>query len=509
MLNISVISNIVLEPYLTKCLSEAFSQNTNIEIAVSYVSFNDIISLNVLPEHSDIIVVMVNFHECYPTANIDLYLNKVTKDDLFSDFVYKINCLYNNVKEYKSQLIWFGVEDYYLNLDNIYGSIYNQTLCLDELNIAISKIITKENSYIDLKRLIAKVGCNEAFDNKTKYRWNAPYSKELICVISTEIHKQYKILHGITPKCIVVDCDNVLWGGTISEDGIENIRLGSGLGQEYLDFQKFIVSLYLHGVILAICSKNDEGDVKRVFREHSGMVIKEDYITCFKINWACKARNIVDIAEELNIDFCHMVYVDDSSFEIESVKQKIPDIKTILYDRNSIFQNLSCFSLKQNIDIQNINIRNETYRSNTERKKLIQLCGSQEDYIKQINMVVDIHKTLPTEINRISELSQRTNKCTNGKRYTNSELVSAIENGYDFYSVYVSDKFSNLGLVGAMGIKENSLVLFTLSCRALGRNVERIMIDKLIELSIRKYEFSSTKKNDYLLDLLSKNLHIQ
>ena len=110
-----------------------------------------------------------------------------------------------------------------------------------------------------------------AYDTKGKYRWNAPYSSNLIARISQEIHKQYLVGNEITAKCIVLDCDNVLWGGILSEVGIENIVLGAnGLGREYQDFQKFMLSLFYHGVILTVCSKNDRADVMKVFREHNG-----------------------------------------------------------------------------------------------------------------------------------------------------------------------------------------------------------------------------------------------
>lgn len=117
-------------------------------------------------------------------------------------------------------------------------------------------IVEENDTYVDLKTIIAKLGIERVFDNKSKYRWNTPYSRDLLQAVAGEVHKQYMIRNGITKKCVVLDCDNVLWGGILSEDGIEEIQLGSsGLGRSYQDFQQFILNLYYHGIIIAICRR--------------------------------------------------------------------------------------------------------------------------------------------------------------------------------------------------------------------------------------------------------------
>lgn len=169
----------------------------------------------------------------------------------------------------------------------------------------------KDNaSFINLKRLITEIGVANAYNSKGKYCWNAPYSNALVEAAVKEIHKQYFIEKGITKKCLVLDCDNVLWGGILSEDGIENIKLGgSGFGRPYQDFQRFVLSLYYHGVILAVCSKNDLSDIMIMFREHSEMVLKEEHIAYSQVNWDNKPTNIKRIAETLNISLDSIVFL--------------------------------------------------------------------------------------------------------------------------------------------------------------------------------------------------------
>ena len=125
-------------------------------------------------------------------------------------------------------------------------------------------------------------------------------------------------------------------------------------------------------------------------------------------------------------------------------------------------------------------------------------------------MKVDIHKLLPAEYGRVAELTQRTNKCTNGKRYTVSEIKERTSlPGVHFYSVSVSDRFSDLGIVGAIEIEEQTLSLFSLSCRALGRSLE-IEILKYIN-NVHKINFiffNSTNKNKGIMEFLIKEFSL-
>ena len=120
---------------------------------------------------------------------------------------------------------------------------------------------------------------------------------------------------------------------------------------------------------------------------------------------------------------------------------------------------------------------------------------------------MDIHEAAPIEFSRISELTQRINKCTNGRRYTVTEIKERINSeAVKLYSVSVSDRFSDLGLVGAIEVEGDVLTLFSLSCRALGREVEEKMIEFISDkYQIKKIEFESTYKNESVKTLLSES----
>ena len=506
-ITLAVLSNVTFEPYFKLLINKSFADN-HISVKVITVDYAEFLSGSITEPiyKADIIAVIPNFEGFYP----EIYNKDFNSDEIQILIDTEISNMQNVVEIIKSKsnspIIWFEYEDYYYKTYNAVGNILVQNGLVDKLNMQIVSHMASNIGYVDIKRLIANIGIVKAYDNKNKYRWNSPYSQAMIEQICHEIHKQYLIAHGITKKCIVLDCDNVLWGGILLEDGMENVHLGSnGLGRSYQDFQRYLLFLYNHGVILTVCSKNDISDVLRMFREHSGMILKEEHISCFQVNWNNKADNILKIADILNIGLDSMVFIDDSDFEIESIKQLLPEVTAIKYERDTIYSQLSCFSLRSDVDMKSICQRNNTYKTNELRVKLKDNSKSFEDYLNALDMKIDIHPSLPVEYARISELTQRTNKCTNGKRYTVAEIKERIlADSVALFSVSVSDRFSDLGLVGTFEIEDKTLALFSLSCRALGRGVEnkilKFIADKYQIMNIR---FISTDKNESIKLLLT------
>lgn len=498
-LHIAIISNIIFEPYFVPLTKRLFGENTVI-LPIPFGEHTEDKYQTQL-RSADLIVVWLNIEALLPGQFYSLAKQDLDETIALCKKLYADLTSISHVK-----ILWFLFEDYAIPLSVAVGHVYHDFA--DKLNLALRDALGDQVSYVDVKHLIAEIGISNAYDAKSKYRWNAPYSKTLVEAAVNEIHKQYLIEKSLTKKCLVLDCDNVLWGGILSEDGIENIKLsGSGFGRVYQDFQHFVLSLYYHGVILAVCSKNDLSDVLTMFRKHSEMILKEEQIACFQVNWEDKPSNIQKIAEKLNIGLDNMVFVDDSPIEIEAVKAMLPEVTAILFKRDMEYEQFSCFNLKSNVSIADIDKRNETYRTNEFREELKAKYTDYADYIAALEIKMDIHEAVQIEFSRLSELTQRTNKCTNGRRYTIAEIKERITSeAVKLYSVSVSDRFSDLGLVGAIEVESDALTLFSLSCRALGRKVEEKMIEFISDkYRIKKIEFESTGKNEAVKTLLSES----
>ena len=131
---------------------------------------------------------------------------------------------------------------------------------------------------------------------------------------------------GRSYKCLVLDLDNTLWGGVIGDDGLDGIVLGQGsaLGEAHVAFQHYARDLSRRGVILAVCSKNDEANALEPFEKHPDMVLRRADIACFVANWTDKAANIREIARRLNIGLDSLVFVDDNPAERAIVRRELP-----------------------------------------------------------------------------------------------------------------------------------------------------------------------------------------
>lgn len=504
-LNIAVVSNIILEPHLLTIIKSRFGKEVEI-FPISYGEHIETENKDLLTE-SDIIIVWLNFEALFPDVWNMLY-EKVKSDRELIDNVYLLceRLFIDLMTLSKAKLVWFLFEDYYTKMSFVEGNLPLCNALIDRINENIQSMVSDNCiAFIDLKRLIAEVGIIYSYDSKGKYRWNAPYSQKLVNTAVDEIYKRFLIEQGITKKCLILDCDNVLWGEIISEDGIKNIKLGSSaFGRAYQDFQRFVLSLYFHGVILAICSKNDMSDVMTMFREHSEMILKEKHIACFQVNWDNKINNIKKIANTLNISLESMVFIDDSPIEIEAVKAMLPEVSTILYKFETVYEQLSCFNLSSNIDLSRIEKRNETYHTTQIREGFKSKYNSYDEYIAALNVKIDIHEANPIEFSRISEITQRTNKCTNGKRYSITEIRERSHNpAVKLYSLIASDCFSDLGLVGTIEVENDTLTLFSLSCRALGRKIEERMLSFISDMfEIKNIEFYTTNNNKNIEELL-------
>ena len=176
-------------------------------------------------------------------------------------------------------------------------------------------------------------------------------------------------------KCIVLDLDNTLWGGVLGEDGIEGIKIGGDYpGKAFLCFQKALVELSKSGVILAVCSKNNEEDVKECWAKNPYNLINEKFISSYRINWNNKADNIKEIAVELNIGLDSFVFVDDNPAERELVKQalpmiEVPEFPEQLYNLPLFVDELTEKYFKVYTLTDEDKKKIEEYKANTERTK--------------------------------------------------------------------------------------------------------------------------------------------
>jgi len=272
-----------------------------------------------------------------------------------------------------------GVKDFYRKLNN--------SLC--------QEFRTNSQVFVmDLDNIAASFGKDAAVNPKTNYLGSLKYSNAFFVALSNEYLGFLKAAMNLSKKCIIVDLDNTLWGGIVGEDGINGIILANASpGNEFVDFQRLLLSYYHRGVILGINSKNNYDDAIQVIREHPSMVLREKHFAIMKINWQNKVQNLIEIASELEIGLDSIVFIDDNPVERDLVRQGLPLVQVVEMPESSFMyrrtiEKLNDFSLLSFTEEDKK--RGELYEARAKRKDLQHQYTSIDDYIANLGITVAI-----------------------------------------------------------------------------------------------------------------------
>mgnify|MGYP003976693067 FL=1 len=346
-----------------------------------------------------------------------------------------------------------------------------------DLNQQIDKINNIEDmTVLNIYQLVNYYGFKDFYNIKNGFLFQAPWTKVALIAIADAIIENINLFNNIRKKVLILDADNTLWGGIVGEDGVDNITVDENYpGIIYRFFQQQIKHLKDSGLLLTMVSKNDLSNIKEVFSKRN-MPLKWDDFVIKKINWNSKSQNIKDISNELNVGLESVVFLDDSDFELEEVNSAL-GIDIIKISTNNPVENLTIF--EDLLSIKTLNISNEDkhkseqYLVQNERKNKQKEFTSIHDYLCSINMKITMFLNNTSQIKRITQLINKTNQFNSTtKRYSESEILKMME-FYQIFSFSLIDKFGDLGLISVVIVKDNNIENFLLSCRVLGRMVER------------------------------------
>jgi len=357
----------------------------------------------------------------------------------------------------------------------------------------ISAFRNKNNVFVyDFNSFSSKYGQKNIFDFKNFLFGDIQISFDYIPYLANELISYVNALLGLTKKCIVLDLDDTLWGGIVGEEGFENIKLGpEPPGNAFLEFQKTLNALKQRGIILAINSKNNLDDALQVIKEHPYMVLRESDFSCMKINWNDKVENMKEISQELNIGLDSMVFFDDDKVNCEYMTLSLPQVKVVNLSGDpsyfaEILQDMNDFdSLK--ITDEDLN-RTQMYSEQLKRDELKNSNISMDDFLKNLNMDITIKQSNNFTIPRISQLTLKTNQFNlTTKRYQEEEIRKLTDDkNFLVGCAQVQDKFGDNGITGVFIVdKHNSeewfLDSFLLSCRIMGREIEKAILNYIID----------------------------
>ena len=370
---------------------------------------------------------------------------------------------------------------------------------------------------LGLDTLLSQSGYEASQDIRKWYLYKQPYTEAFWARTGNQIARIIAAQSISAKKCIVLDCDNTLWGGIVGEDGVAGIEIGEDFpGSAFTDFQRYLLHLRSRGIFLAIASKNNAEDVDKVFEKHDAMVLQREHISVFQVHWNSKVESLQAIANILNIGVDSLVFIDDSPKEIDEVKQRLPEVSCFLVPEDTAYlpgllRNSGLFDLSDVTEDD----RNRADRMLVESERQLSSENlSEQEFLSSLELEVTVFEAEPTHIARIEQLINKTNQFNLTTIRRTQDEVKALSASPDarVFAIEVADRFGEYGLVGVAIVSpathsEWNLDTLLMSCRVLGRGVETAMIARIADAarqcgcSALRGHYLATKKNRLVKDL--------
>lgn len=391
---------------------------------------------------------------------------------------------------------------------------------LRRANLALLDAAGPNVSILDFDAVAAEFG---------KARWSDPghwyRAKQHPAPAAIPLLVDHYLLHlravlGLAKKALILDLDNVLWGGIVGEDGLDGIRLGmtDPEGEAHLDLQRYARELKQRGIVLAVCSKNNDADAREPFERHPEMLLKLDDIAVFKANWDDKVTNIREIARMLELGTDSLVFLDDNPTERAWVKSRLPEVAVpeIGSDPSFYLPILQRYHLFDSLTLsEEDRLRAADYAANARRADLRQGSDSLEQFLTNLQMTARAGPFEDVNLSRIAQLVNKSNQFNLTTKRRTEEQLRALARSSDHVtlSFRLRDRFADNGLIGVLIGRilpeEGTLEIDTwiMSCRVLGRRIEEFMCGLLMEaaksrgLQRLRGRYLPTAKNGLVKDL--------
>jgi len=452
-------------------------------------------------------------------------LNEDGKHRFAENHTGNLTNLYATLNENSSAKIIYC--NFYEINDAVFGNYaYKTTVSfpyqLKRINFELTNLSIKYDNFFicDCASIFCKNGFFASFDPSLYINADMTYNLDILPDIAKNITDIILAQKGDFKKCVILDLDDTLWKGIIGEDGIENIQLGNiGIGKAFTEFQLWLKQLKERGILLCVCSKNDESTAREPFLNHPAMVLNLDDISVFVANWNNKPDNIRYIRKELNISFESMIFIDDSKFERNMVRKEIPAITVPeLPDDPAYYlpflQGLNLFETGSYT--LNDKDRTKMYQTEIMRKELESKSMSADDYLKSLNMKSVIKEFNQFDIPRITQLIQRSNQFNlRTKRYTQQDIVSFMESGRHITMTFrLEDIYGEYDIVSVIILEKQDSAFFIdtwiMSCRVFNRTLEQFVLNSIVKRCLKSNikvltgEYIETKKNNIVKGLFNK-----
>lgn len=407
--------------------------------------------------------------------------------------------------------------------DGVFGSFSSKTpfsftsqvrainVSLDNLSIEFKNLFL-----VDVNSMHALVGNDSAISSSIYINSGIVFNLDFLPRVTLEICQIIGAIKGRFHKCLILDLDNTLWGGIVGDDGWENLEIGDlGIGKAFTQIQSWAKQLKSRGIILCVCSKNDESIAKEVFEKHPDMKLRLDDVAVFVANWKTKVENIRFIQSVLNIGFDSMVFIDDNPFERNIVRTGIPElfVPELPEDPAEYLSFLESLHLFETASLsEEDETRTKQYQEEAKRTVVQSAFANEGEFLESLDMKAEVNTFSKYNIPRVAQLSQRSNQFNlRTIRYTEDDIEQIGKNpDYTGLAFSLQDKYGDYGLISLiiLRLKNNQCFIDTwlMSCRVLKRGMEQFVLNSIVKIALAKGfdkiygEYIPTAKNSLVKD---------
>lgn len=435
----------------------------------------------------------------------------------------RFSSLWTAIRKYSSAYIFQNNADIPASrsFGNFEGNVgWSRVGFLRSVNQRLAECMEGAGTIVDIDFLSSLVGKRAWFDDRFWYHSKHACSLDASGLLAYKAARLVAGLKGQSKKCLVLDLDNTLWGGVIGDDGLDGLRLGSGPeGEAFVAFQEYLLSLRNRGVVLAVCSKNEEENGKLPFLQHPGMRLSLDDIAVFVANWENKADNIRYIAETLGLGLESFVFIDDNPVERKLVKDLLPmvEVPEMPSDPVGYIATLDQLALFETVSISPEDAKRAAmYRDNAIRNEQKRHYTDLSSFLQSLRMQSCVGNFSDSCLPRVAQLINKSNQFhLTTTRYSEAEILARREaRDHVCMDFTLSDRFGDNGLVCAVILRlegEDAIIdTWVMSCRVLSRQLEHFVYNAIRSAATRHGcvrivgIYKPTKKNMLVSDLYDK-----
>jgi len=345
---------------------------------------------------------------------------------------------------------------------------------------------------IDLAGLVEKLGIEASRSRTMEIEARSPYSGRLYQELAREAARLIRKRFRPPAKVIAVDADHTLWGGVVAEDGPSAVQVGGDSpGRSFQLFQEALLKLRERGVLLVLVSRNEPADVWSVFDNHPGMVLRRSHITAARINWRPKSENLRELAAELNLGLDSFVFIDDDPAQRREVEACLPEVTVLPLSSDpagycGLLNRLWLFDASDSLTAEDRE-RAGMMQHEQHRKQARELHANVDEYLRDLQLHVEMREATPFDLPRAVQLEQKTNQFNLSLRRRTLEELRTQSRRNTLFAVSARDRFGDYGLIGTclLAAHERDRETFVLdslvlSCRSLGRGIEEAVLSGIL-----------------------------